>query len=160
MLASLSPNRFKRSVFIQSWICVCSVSPRFVSNPIVADNLIDNEIRLDLFDNRKLHLYFTHPLFFFFFFLTAAPDHWWWLLWPWHECPIGCVQDGTWQASLHWHFWQNDLGHCLRLQEPLTGLRRHKGRTIKEGKELKLWMDCRDGWNEGRDFVSLRWHVG
>lgn len=93
-------------------------------------------------------------------FFTAAPDHWRWLLWPWHECAIGCVRDGPRQASLHWRLWQNDLGHCLRLQEPLPGLCRDKERTTKEGKALKLWMDCPDGWDEGRDFVSLRWHVG
>lgn len=34
-------------------------------------------------------------------------------------------------------------------------------------KKVRNWnLDCRDGWNvemdenEGRDFVSLRWHVG
>lgn len=50
------------------------VSPRFVLNPVVLNCLINNKIRLHLFDNRKLHLYFTYPLFFFFFLQLLTID--------------------------------------------------------------------------------------
>lgn len=88
-----------------------------------------------------------------FFFSTAALDHRWWLLWPRHECTVGRVWDGAWQASLLRRRWQNDLCHCVCVQEPLAGLRGHKKRTSQEGKEQEYRMkSSRYCWIDGGRF--------
>lgn len=87
-------------------------------------------------------MYFKVTEFVVVFIITAF-DHWWWLLWPWHECTTGRVWDGSRQACLFWCYWQNDVCHRLRLQEPLTGLRGYKEWKNQEGKEIFLIKHAR-----------------
>lgn len=101
---------------------------------------------------------FIFLIYFFFPCSFAALNHWRWLLWPRHECTSRCFRDGTRQASLFRCCRQNDLCDCLRLQEPLFGLRRYKKWTSQEGKEQTLgWVNCiiDSLINGSRDLVSL-----